>query len=59
MPVADAFLSWSKVALPDPQLAAPRPQPFGGLWFLPIHLASIGLALLAWMPWLLLRRRGR
>lgn len=59
MPVADAFLSWSKVALPDPQLAAPRLSLFGSLWFLPIHLASIGLALLAWMPWLLLRQGRR
>lgn len=59
MPVADAFLSWAKVALPDPQLAAPQPRLFGSLWFLPIHLVSLGLALLAWLPWLLLRRRGR
>jgi len=58
MPVADAFLSWAKVAVPDPALAVPQPRLFGSLWFLPIHLASLGLALLAWLPWLVLRRRG-
>ncbi|MEN9353201.1 MAG: hypothetical protein RL318_526 [Fibrobacterota bacterium] len=57
MPVVDAFLAWSKVALPDPQLVAAHPRRFGSLWFLPIHLVSLGLAIAAWLPWFFLRRR--
>lgn len=59
MPVADAFLAWSKVALPDPLLVQTRPSMVGMFWCWPIHLVSLGLAALSWLPWLLLKRRRK
>ncbi|MCB9497444.1 MAG: hypothetical protein H6686_11215 [Fibrobacteria bacterium] len=57
MPVADAFLAWSKVAIPDPRLAISREPILTPFWFLPIHLVSLLLAGLCWVPWVFLRRR--
>ncbi|QQS06965.1 MAG: hypothetical protein IPK50_08725 [Fibrobacterota bacterium] len=60
MPVADAFLAWSRVALPNPKLVESRPEivhSFDSGW---IHLLSLLLAAAAWMPWFVLgaRRQG-
>jgi hypothetical protein len=61
VPVGDAFLVWSKTALPAESPATALPPLVPGWWRLPWH--ALGLAFLAlvwlplWLPWL--RGRGR
>lgn len=55
MPVADAFLAWSRVALPDPNLVEQREGLVHPLGFALIHFLSLIVAVVAWLPWLGIR----
>ncbi|MEU1751322.1 hypothetical protein ABZ436_01475 [Micromonospora matsumotoense] len=60
LPIGDAFLAWSKTARPWVSAPAdPPPATVDPWWRTPLVVLSLLVALLAWVPWLLLRRRSR
>jgi len=59
MPVADAFLAWSRVVQPDPKLIEHREGIVNPLGFVWIHLLSLFFAAVAWLPWFTIRAYRR
>ena len=62
MPVGDAFLAWSKTAMPwtTPLPTVSHAPAVGRWWRLPMHALSLGLILLLWLPlWIGRMRRRR
>lgn len=56
MPVADAWIAWSRSSVPSAGMAVPEWN-VDRNWTWPVHGLSLLAVLLAWMPWLLSRRR--
>ena len=52
MPVGDAFLAWSKTAMPwtTPLPTASHAPVVGRWWRVPMHALSLGLMMLLWLP---------
>ncbi|WFE63983.1 hypothetical protein [Micromonospora sp. WMMD714] len=60
LPIGDAFLAWSKTARPWVSAPAdPPPATVAPWWRTPLVALLVLLAVLAWVPWLLLRRLSR
>lgn len=61
VPVGDAFLAWSKTAMPwtTPYPAGSHAPVVGRWWRLPTHALSLGLMMLLWLPMWVGRLRRR
>lgn len=60
MPVGDAFLVWAKTSslwIADPPAAQPQPALVDPNWRWPLHGLALAMAIMIWLPGLLLLRR--
>ncbi len=57
MPVADAWIAWSRCSLPSSAVHVPR-QELSSVWFLPIHLISLLVLAIVWGVWFRFLRPG-